>query len=692
MSDLLLEIGTEELPASAVYSAVEQLERAVPEVLARERLAFEEYRVMASPRRLSINVRGLAASSEPRVIRRKGPAAPAARDDDGGWSKAARGFARSHGASTDDLVVEETDKGSYVFLVTEEAGRPASEALPGVLSELVGSLRFGRSMRWGAGEERFSRPVRWLVGLLDSETIPFNWGKLSSSDVTYGHRYLSRGPIGLTAPRDYERLLGEGSVMVDQGSRLEHIVRGAEAVSGEVGAVPILDDEVLEEVVQLVEWPGVILGRFDERFLGLPREVLVHAMQEHQRYFPVEDRDGSLMAGFIAVHNGDPAREDVIRTGHQRVLAARLSDAEFFFDEDLKRPLAERVSDLENVVYQSELGSMAEKSARLAHLVESEAQALGVDEGLVERARRAAMLCKCDLVTHMVIEFPALQGTMGSIYAGMTGEDDRVARAIGELYLPRRMGDSLPETTEGALLSLAEKADNLAASFGLGHVPSGSEDPYALRRQVLGMLMIILDRGFNLSISRMVRTAAADLQAEAHGFDWTPEAERAFGDFVRSRERVFFTDSGYRYDLVEAVLAVDWDAPVSARRRLDALLEARRSGLLARLYTAFERCHNLSRKHDSREVDQSLLEEAPERELFRELEKAAPEVERALSGLDFASALRELEPLCGPVDTLFDEVLVMAEDPGVRDNRLSLLARVDALFGRVADFSTLRWD
>ncbi len=692
MADLLLEIGTEELPASAVYSAVGQLERSVPELLASRRLDFEESWVMASPRRLSVNVRGLAGRSSPRVIRRKGPAASAARNADGSWSKAAEGFARAHRSTVDELIIEETERGGYVFLVTEEPGMPASEVLPGVLSEIVGSLRFKKSMRWGSGDERFSRPVRWLVGLLDGRVLPFTWAGLSSSDVTYRHRYLSPGPIRIPAPHEYERLLREGFVMVDQRARMEQIVLKAEAVSGEVGAVPVLDDEVLEEVVQLVEWPGVVLGRFDERFLRLPREVLVHAMQEHQRYFPVEKADGSLMAGFLAVHNGDPAHEDIIRTGHQRVLAARLADAEFFFDEDLKRRLADRISDLEHVVYQSELGSMAEKSARLAHLVESEARALGQDGGLVERARRAAELCKCDLVTHMVIEFPALQGTMGAIYASLTGEDERVARAIGELYLPRRLGDALPGTTEGALLALAEKADNLAASFGLGHVPTGSEDPYALRRQVLGMLLILLDRGFDLSISRMVHEAAADLEAEAHGFDWTPEAESAFGEFTRSRERVFFTEAGYRYDLVEAVLAVDWDVPVSAGRRLDALVAARETGLLARLYTAFERCHNLSRGHGSTDVDPDLLAEAPEEELYRELEKAGPEVEVSLSRLDFAGALDALEPLCAPVDTLFDEVLVMAEDPQLRDNRLSLLARVDALFNRVADFSELRWD
>ncbi|HEY5530841.1 MAG TPA: glycine--tRNA ligase subunit beta [Candidatus Anoxymicrobiaceae bacterium] len=692
MAELLLEIGTEELPASAAYDAIGQIERLVPELFDRERLVFEESYVLASPRRLSVSIRGLNELTEPKVTNRKGPPLSAARNEDGTWSKAALGFARSQGVGEEDLLVRDTDRGSYVFVVTEESGKPAAEALPAVLHEIVSSLRFKKSMRWGSGEERFSRPVRWLVALFDGHVIDFGFGELMSSDVTYGHRYLSEGAIGIKRPHEYEHLLREAFVMVDHEARLEQIVRTAELVCGEADAIPMLDDDVLEEVVMLVEWPGIVLGKFDERFLKLPREVLVHAMQAHQRYFPVEDRSGALKAGFLAVHNGDPVSEDIIRRGHERVLAARLADAEFFFEEDLKRPLADRMADLEHVVYQSELGSMAEKSARLALLVQKTALDIEQDEGLVERARRAALLSKCDLVTHMVIEFPALQGTVGSIYASLTGEDEKVAEAIGELYLPRRLGDSLPETTEGALLALAEKADNLAASFGLGHVPTGSEDPYALRRQALGMLMIIIDRGLDLSVSKMVRVSAAELEAEAHGFSWTPEAEKALSDFFVARERVFFTEDGYRYDLVDAVLAVDWDVPLSAQRRLDALIEARESGLLAKLYTAFERCHNLSKGQDTGGVDETLFTEEVELEVFSALVAAEEAAAAALEMLDFKGAAASIEPLCEPVDRLFNDVLIMAEDQVVRGNRLSLLARIDALFNRVADFSRLTWD
>jgi len=324
--------------------------------------------------------------------------------------------------------------------------------------------------------------------------------------------------------------------------------------------------------------------------------------------------------------------------------------------------------------------------------VEKECAELGEDGELAERAARAALLAKCDLVTHMVIEFPALQGTVGSIYARKAGEDARVARAIGEQYLPRRLGDALPETTEGALLSIAEKADNLAASFGLGHVPTGSEDPYALRRQAVGMMLILLEHGFAFRISELVRASAAELEGEAHGFSWTEEAAGAFAEFFVSRERVFFTERGYRYDLVEAALAFDWDLPLSAQRRLDALVEAREEGLLSRLYTAFERCHNLSRGQQAGDVSPALLAEPIEHELFEMLSGVEDRLESALAVLDFEGALSALEPLCEPVDRLFDQVLIMAEDEAVKANRLSLLARIDAQFNRVADFSRLTWD
>lgn len=691
--DLLVEIGTEEMPASAVYSGIRQIESRLPALLESARLgASGEVRVLGTPRRMAALVTGIPEVASPEVSKKKGPPLSAAKGGDGSWTQAAKGFARSQGVEVDDLTIEETPKGGYVFAVSRVEGEPASEVLPGLLSGLVRSLKFKKSMRWGNGEERFSRPVRWLLAVTDGEVIPFSFGGLTSYNVTYGHRYLSAGAAVVDRPESYLSVLERGKVVADQEARRARILElTGEACAGEA-MVPVVDDDVLDEVVQLVEWPGVLLGRFDERFLKLPREVLVHAMEDHQRYFPVESTGGELRAGFLAVHNGDAEHGDLIRRGNERVLAARLSDAEFFFEEDLKRPLADRAGDLEHVVYQSELGSMAEKTARLSRLVGAIGEDLDLDPDTARRAARAAVLSKCDLVTHMVVEFPSLQGVMGSIYAERSGEDVRVTAAIGEQYLPRRTGDALPASAEGAFLSLAEKADNLAASFGLGHIPTGSEDPYALRRQVLGMLLIMIERELLLSVSEMVRLSASELEAEAHGFSWTDESESAFTEFFSGRERVFFTESGYRYDLVEAVLAVDWDRPLSAAKRLEALTRAREEGLLARMYTAFERCHNLSRDQETAEISEALFTEEIEGEVFTLAREAEERIDEACGRLDFQAAVSALEPVCGPVDRLFDDVLIMAEDPDVKRNRLSLLARIDALFGRLADFSLMTWD
>jgi glycyl-tRNA synthetase beta chain len=691
--DLLLEIGCEELPAEAVYSAIAQLERAVPRMLTEARLeASGGVRVAGTPRRLIAVVEGLPPASTPEEFRKKGPPLSAARRDDGSWSKSALGFARSQGVEPDDLAIEETDKGSYVFAVVREEGDKAAGVLPDRLADIVRSLHFDRSMRWGNGEQRFSRPIRWIVAMLDTDVLPFEYAGLESGSVTRGHRFLSEGPVRLSEPSEYEETLRKEGVVADHEERRRLIVENCRNLCHERNMEPVLNEEVLREVVQLVELPGTVLGDFDARFLELPVEVLTHAMEDHQRYFPVEGQDGRLTSAFVAVHNGDPGFADEIRKGHERVLAARLADARFFYDEDLKRPLPDRLEDLDHVVYQSELGSMAEKSSRLEQLTCWLASEMGVDEGTTERARRAAELSKCDLVTHVVGEFPALQGVMGKIYALAAGEEDGVARAIYEQYLPRRPGDELPGGEEGVLLSLSEKADNLASSFGLGHIPTGSEDPYALRRQVLGILLVLLDREIPASVAEIVRQSARALEKEAHGFTWSADAEAAFMEFFVGRESVFFIERGYRYDLVDAVLAIEPARPLAARRRMEALGGARETGLLARMYTAFERCYNLSRGHPGVEVDAALLVEDEEREVFERLEAARESVGDAVGEMDFERALQSLEPLTGPVDRLFDEVLIMSDEEEVRENRLSLISGVAELFNRIADFTLLAWD
>jgi len=683
---LLLEIGTEELPASAVYLAMDQLERDFPTRLEKGNLFADSIRVLATPRRLTAIVDGLPDRANAVVVSRRGPSLKVAKSG-GEWTNAAKGFAKSRGVQLTNLREED----GYVWSDEKHEMPQTKDVLPALLTELVGSLRFPKSMRWGSSETRFARPVRWLLAILDGEVIPFTYGDLTASNITYGHRYLSKGPIDVASASAYEEALEKAFVIADQARRRDAIESQAGALCEKEGDTPLLDLDVLTEVVMLVEWPGVVLGSFDERYLRVPREVLVHAMESHQRYFPVEAADGNLKHSFIAVHNGDPKHSDIIVKGHQRVLAARLADAEFFLDEDLKRTLEERAGELQHVVYQSELGSMAEKSKRLAVLVEEIGEGIEIDDETVRRAMRAATLAKADLVTHMVVEFPDLQGTVGAIYAAMGGEDKLVAAGIGEQYMPRRTGDLLPLTEEGVLVSLAEKSDNLAASFGLGHVPTGSEDPYALRRQALGMLQIIVERELPLSVSEMVGAAADELESGAHGFKWSDEADEAFEEFFTARERVYL-EARYRYDLVESALMLDWDRPLALTIRLDALEEARSSGLLERLSTTYERCRNLSKEVEEGEVDESLLVEEAERAVYDVFCEVGPKAEEAEKRLDFLEALGELQALCGPVDRLFEDVLIMAEDAEVKANRLALLAGIADLFDEAAYFPALAWD
>ncbi|MDD5748196.1 MAG: glycine--tRNA ligase subunit beta [Actinomycetota bacterium] len=692
--ELLFEIGTEELPALAVNRAIGQLRDEAAVLLERERLSFDEIKTYGGPRRLSLYVRGIPGEALPLRKKKKGPPLSLSRKEDGSFSEAAVGFARSQGLDPQDLVIEDDEKGSYLFAVTEVGGEKTKTLLPGMLLELASSIKFERSMRWGAGE-RFARPVRWVLALLDEDVLDLEFAGVKSQGYSRGHRFLCGEPfVKVEKPFLYEDTLERAFVVVDHEKRREKIIKEAKRICAleSEDLTPVLDEDVVGEVVQLVEWPNVTLGFYDERFLGLPREVLEHAIEEHQRFFPVVDGQGRARPCFVAVHNGDKAFETLIRKGYERVLRARLSDAEFFFREDIKRPLIDRKAELARLVYQAELGSMAEKSERLEKLVESLGTEIGCDSDTVERARRAAILSKCDLVTHMVVEFTSLQGIVGSIYARLSGEDERVANAIQEQYFPRKADDSIPSTMEGALLSIAEKVDNLVASFGLGYVPSGSEDPYGLRRQANGLIQIALGLSISIPLAALIETSAGLFESEAHGFVWSREAKLRLEDFIKARERIFFTEKGFRYDLIDSVLGLDWKDPFVASKKLIALSDARESGLLARLYTGFERCHNLSKGMDSDTVDSQLLKEEAERVLYDISKELEPVLAVAVDSNDWSSSLSSLEKLCDPIDRLFDEVLIMSEDEEIRKNRLALLVRVKSLFSKIADYTLLKWD
>ncbi|MBN2025164.1 MAG: glycine--tRNA ligase subunit beta [Actinobacteria bacterium] len=680
--DLLFEIGTEELPWGAVQDGRRQLAENAAALLSRDRLNHGDIIVYSTPRRLTLLVRGLDERQEDMETEVRGPSREAAYDASGNATRAAEGFARSRGLQVGDLEIRATEKGDFVFAVVREEGKPAGEVLPGVLEELIGSFSFRKSMRWGDGEFRFARPVRWLLALFGDEMVDLSLEGMRSGRITRGHRFLSPGEVEVAETGTYLETLRANHVLADEEERRRVIVSGIEeAVSGKgLRAVPAAD--TLYEVVDLVEYPHVIVGSFDERFLELPREVLETAMQEHQRYFPVEDESGELAAAFLVVHNGDRAREEIIRRGNERVLRARLEDAAFFYGEDVRVSLEDRLQDLKDVVWQAKLGSMYDKCQRLRELCADICSRAHVDTEIEEMAKRAALLCKADLVTSMVTEFPSLQGVMGRIYALAEGEKKETAEAIEEHYLPRFSGDARPETWTGNVLSLAEKADNLAGCFGAGLAPTGSEDPYALRRQAQAVMPILVDAAMHLDFAAVLEEAASRL-----GFSDPRGVAEEVAEFCRQRWRQALISEGFDYDLVAAVLPLAPHDPYDARLRLEVISKARSRGKLQKAYTGFERCYNLSRKVEEASLDEGLLQEEAERNLYSRMVWAQQPFRDHLDAGEHDAALGMLLELAPDVDRFFDTIFVMGEDERLRDNRLALLSEVAGLFLEFADFT-----
>ena len=683
-ADLLLEIGTEELPWGAVQDGREQLAENAAALLQKGRLRYEDLVIYSTPRRLTLLVRGLDGRQEDIASEVRGPSREAAYDAEGRPTKAAEGFARSRGLQAEDLEIRSTEKGDFVYATVKEEGRPAMEVLPGLLDALIRSLSFRKSMRWGEGEFRFARPVRWITALYGETVVAFTFEGMKSGRLSRGHRFLSAGELEIPGTDAYLETLRGASVLVDEGERRQAILAGMEkAVSGRgIHAVPAA--ETLDEVVDLVEYPYVITGEFEERFLELPREVLETAMQEHQRYFPVEDTQGDLAAAFLVVHNGDPAQEEIIRRGNERVLRARLEDAAFFYREDKSVSLEDRLEDLKAVVWQARLGSMYEKCQRLRESCADICRRAHLASEVEEMAKRAALLSKSDLVTSMVIEFPSLQGVMGRIYALEGGEERDTAWAIEEHYRPRFAGDSPPATAVGTVLSLAEKADNLAGCFGAGLSPTGSEDPYALRRQAQAVMSILVDAGMHLDFAAVLEGAASRL-----GFSDPRGVAEEVGEFCRQRWRQMLISDGFDYDLVAAVLTGAVQDPYDARCRLQAMQEARAGGRLQKAYTGFERCYNLSRKAGDARLDEALLTEEAERNLYSRLVWAQPPLREYLDSDEYEAALGVLLELAPDVDRFFEAIFVMGDDEKLRDNRLALLSAVAGLFLEFADFTQI---
>ena len=685
MPELLLEIGTEEIPSGFIPKALNEMPNLLAKEFEAQRIDYREIKAMGTPRRLVLMATGVASAQEGRVIETLGPARRIAFDEQGNPTKAALGFARGQGIPVEELKIVPTEKGEYLCARREEKGEETFQLLSSILPRLIASIPFSKSMRWMDLDNSFARPIHWLLALWDGKVIPFQVGNITSGNVSRGHRFMAVGSFQVKDISDYLRRLKTSFVILNPEERKELIIAEANRAAAEVSARILPDDELMEIVTYLVEYPVALRGTFAREFLALPREVLITAMREHQRFFSVADGQGALLPFFVTVSNTKPKDPGVVVRGNERVLHARLADAKFFFVEDQKVPLMERLEGLKKVVYHSKLGTSYEKVMRIASLAEYLAQQ--IDPSLIETVKRASLLCKGDLITGMVGEFPSLQGVMGQIYARLSGEEEDVCLAIYEHYLPTAAGGTLPSSPPGAILSMADKLDTIVGCFSVGLVPTGTADPYALRRQTLGIIHIILDKGYSLSLGELVEKSLSLLTGTAERPRQEIKADVL--EFFRGRMQNLLVARGISSDVVEAASAVGFDDPVDLERRARALQDLKKDPDFEPLAIAFKRVVNISKSHPPSRVFVKRFEKPVEKNLFAACQEIGRKAEEQILRKDFPAALKELSLLRKPVDEFFEGVMVMAEDEKVKKNRLSLLAHIARLFFKIGDFSKI---
>jgi len=684
-AELFLEIGTEEIPAGFLPVAQADLERLLRKEFEAARIAHGDVTTYATPRRLAISVADVAPEQQRQELDLMGPSVKVAFDADGNPSKAAMGFARSNGVDVADLGRIETEKGEYVHISKVVEGRPTSEILPEMLPRVIGSIPFKKSMRWKDLDIRFARPMHWIVALFDGDVVPFTFGNLSSGVLSRGHRFMAPDSFTVRDTQSWLKQCEQQFVLPEPHKRKEIIAAAIDRVAREAGGAVNADSQLLDEVSFLVEYPVALCGGFEEKYLELPRELLITTMREHQRYFTVAGSDGQLMPRFITVANTQPRDPAVVIKGNERVLRARLADAMFFWQEDRKTPLENRLEALKNVVYQAKLGTSYEKVMRFKQIALDLAEKFEPEAApLVERA---ALLAKCDLETGMVYEFPELQGVMGREYARLEGEDPRVCKAIHEHYLPIQAGGELPSDSIGAFVSLADKIDTICGCFGVGLIPTGTADPYALRRNAIGILNIVLDRDLRLSVAELVDRSLALLEPKLQRP--MDEVRRDVIEFIRLRFFNMLTGQGFAHDVVDAVLAEAFNDPVDALQRVKALAEMKQRQDFDALAVAFKRVVNIIKGGVDSAVRVELFEAACEKDLAEAVSNVSNQVQRQVENGDYAGALQSIAGLRAPVDAFFEGVMVMAEDEAVRNNRLALLTSVARLFQGIADFSRI---
>lgn len=713
MEKLLFEIGTEEIPAKFMPGILKQLKELAAAKMQELRIPFEDITVYGTPRRMAFIADGVAETQADVVVEAKGPSVKIAYVS-GAPSKAAQGFARGQGVDVKDLVVRD----NYVYAVKHLAGQPVVELLPGLLMDILTSLSFPKTMRWADYEFRFVRPIRWMVALFGDQIIPVEICGVKSGKFSMGHRFMQqslkaaaesqgllsaalskvgnkvysalagvKGAVEIPSAGDYKKVMYDNFVMVDQDERRALILQQIKDLAAQNGGEAEINEDLLEEVNYLVEWPTALCGKFEEKFLSLPKECIITPMREHQRYFPVLDEDGNLLNKFITVRNGGSEHLDIVTHGNERVLRARLSDAEFFFNEDRAIKLEDRLEKLKTVSFQEGLGNMYDKSERLVKMAEMLRFAINtpVDE---EELRRCALLCKTDLVTGMVIEFTELQGVIGREYALLDGEKPEVATGIFEHYLPRFAGDALPATTIGRIVGIGDKLDNICATFSRGLAPTGSQDPYALRRQALGVINILLDANYHISLAKIIAGTLylLDIKPEETG-KLVPQIM----EFFKQRLRNLLMDQGIRYDVIDAVFADKRnDDMVDLAVRCKALAAYVEAGNAEPLVQVSVRVSNLCKKIEKEvAISGALFKDESENKLHEVVAAVSKEIIPEIVLYDYAAVLKAGEKVIEPVNTFFDNVMVMDEDENVKNNRLAMLEEVRGIVNAVGDLSLL---
>ncbi|MBM7556254.1 glycine--tRNA ligase subunit beta [Halanaerobacter jeridensis] len=687
--DLLLEIGTEEIPAGFMLPAFEQLEELAQELFEQKRIEIADVLATGTPRRLTLYIEDVAEEQEDLEKEIRGPAKNIAFDDNGEATKAGEGFARGQGLTPDELEIRDTENGEYVFACTTEEGQATKELLPDLLEEIIFKLDFPKSMRWGSQDMRFARPIKWLLSLYGTETIEFSVAEVEASNWSRGHRFLSEGQIEIEQPEAYFDLLETEGVIVDHSRRRKMIVEQIEEIERDKDVTVAIADDLLTEVNFLVEYPTALCGSFAEEFLQLPEEVLITSMREHQRYFPVRDQEGKLKNLFITVRNGNEGHLDIVREGNEKVLQARLADAKFFYEEDQQAPLENKVEQLKDIIFQEDLGTIYEKVERMIDLAQEFASDLEYTADEIEQAQRAAKLAKADLVTEMVNEFSKLQGVMGREYALIDGEDEAVAEAIFEHYLPRYADDKLPESKIGRVASLADKIDNIVACFSVGLIPTGSQDPYALRRQGLAVVKIITDAELDITLEQLINSALDLLEDNDKLTRSRNEIKEDLMDFFALRLEKLLEDNEIRYDVINAVLATDFSDVNDTILRADAVMKFRNEEGFAELITAFERASNLADKGKKEEVKPELFTDDSEKKLYAEYQDLKSKIADLIAKQDYLTALKQVATLKEAIDNFFNSVMVMAEDEEIKENRLGLLKSVTNLLSKIADLTEI---